>query len=155
MHNGKANLTAVDWAMPLSINPPLLCIALNRNSMSLDFIGRTKEFVLSVPSPQMKNAVAICGSTSGKFLDKFAESGLEGERARAVGALLVKGAIANFECKCAGMANVGGDHTLVTGEVVDAHFEDKDADGAAVFSADMKSLFVWEPQDAQKQEKQQ
>jgi flavin reductase (DIM6/NTAB) family NADH-FMN oxidoreductase RutF len=154
MYNDKANLTAVDWTTPLSITPPLLCIALNKNSMSLDFIGRTKEFVVAVPTPEMKGAVAICGSTSGKFLDKFAESGLEGEKARSVGALLVKGAVANFECKCQNITNAGGDHTLVTGEVVDAHFDSKDVAGAAILSGDAKDLFVWEPQ-LQKQEKPQ
>lgn len=123
--NERTNVTAVEWSMPVSHKPPMVAVALTNNGLSLDLISHSKEFVVAVPSERIREAVELCASTSGKFLDKFSESKLTPLKATKVSAPLVLEASANYECKVISYVNYSMDHTIVFGEVVQAHEEKK------------------------------
>ncbi|MCX8197687.1 MAG: flavin reductase family protein [Candidatus Micrarchaeota archaeon] len=116
----KSNVTAVEWIMPVAEKPPLVALSLANNSLTLDLICTSMEFVVSIPSERLKEAAILCGSTSGKYIDKFEEARLTQVRAKKVSAPLVLEAIANLECKVLSY-NTSGDHTVVVGEVVEVH----------------------------------
>lgn len=137
----KTNVTAVEWMTPVADKPPSLAFSLANNSLTLDLICASMEFVVAVPGEKLKDAVALCGSTSGRYIDKFEEAALTQVRAKKVSAPLLLQAIANFECKVLSYANAGG-HTLVVGEMVEAHVpaEGKET-GPLLFSHGGKKLF--------------
>jgi len=139
----KANVTAVEWVMPVSEKPPTL---------TLDLICTSMEFVVAVPTEKMREAVLLCGTTSGKFIDKFEEAHLTQARAKKVSAPLVQEAYANLECKVLSYNNAG-DHTLVVGEVLEEHPPSEGReDEPLVFNRGGKKLFPFPAQVPQKQE---
>ncbi|MEM4633694.1 MAG: flavin reductase family protein [Candidatus Anstonellaceae archaeon] len=117
----KSNLTAVEWFMPVAEKPLMVALSLANTSLTLDLICSSMEFVLAIPSERLKEAVLLCGSTSGKYIDKFEEAKLTQGKAKKVSAPLVEEAVANYECKVLTYHSCG-DHTLIIGEVVEAHF---------------------------------
>ncbi|MCL6088853.1 MAG: flavin reductase family protein, partial [Candidatus Marsarchaeota archaeon] len=47
-HEDKSNVTVVDWATPVSVKPPMLAVALNLKSYSLELLLASRCFTLSV-----------------------------------------------------------------------------------------------------------
>ena len=136
----KANLTAVDWSMPVSEKPPIIAISLHSGSLTLDLICSSMEFVVAVPTEKMKDAVLLCGTTSGKYIDKFEEAKLTAVKAKKVSAPLVLEAAANLECRVLSY-NAEGDHTIIVGEVVEAHLPEENAEEPLLFNKGGKKLF--------------
>jgi flavin reductase (DIM6/NTAB) family NADH-FMN oxidoreductase RutF len=114
----KANVTAVEWVMPVGEKPPMLALSLHNTSLTLDLLSSSMEFVVAIPTGKLRDAVLLCGATSGKFIDKFSEAALTQVKARKVSAPLILEAAANIECRVLSCTNAG-DHTLVVGEVVE------------------------------------
>ncbi|VVC01179.1 Flavin reductase like domain protein [uncultured archaeon] len=129
----KTNVTAVEWIMPVGEKPPILAFSLHNASLTLDLLCTSMEFVVAVPGEKLKDAVLLCGSTSGKFIDKFAEASLTQVKAKKVSAPLILEAAANIECKLLTYTNAG-DHTLVTGEVVEVHMPKEEDYRPLIFS---------------------
>jgi flavin reductase (DIM6/NTAB) family NADH-FMN oxidoreductase RutF len=116
----KTNITTVEWITPVSEKPPMVALSLHNASLTLELISTSMEFVVAIPSEKLKDAVLLCGTTSGKYIDKFEETKLTQARAKRVSAPLVHEAIANLECKVLSY-NSSGDHTLIVGEVLEIH----------------------------------
>jgi len=116
--NDKVNVTAVEWIMPIGEKPQMLALSLHNTSLTLDLLCTSMEFVVAVPSEKLRDAVLLCGSTSGKFIDKFSEASLTQVKAKKVSAPLILEASANVECRVLNYTSAG-DHTLVVGEVVE------------------------------------
>jgi len=114
----KVNVTAVEWITPVSEKPSLLALSLHNTSLTLDLLSTSMEFVVAIPTEKLRDAVLLCGATSGKFIDKFSEANLTQVKAKKVSAPLIMEAAANIECKMLSYTSAG-DHTLVIGEVVD------------------------------------
>ena len=127
-HAGKSNLITLAWATPVSIDPPMVAIAVAPQRFSHDLIDRSREFVVNVPGSHLLPAVWHCGTASGRDGDKFAGAGLTETPAEAVDAPLVKECFAHLECRVV-KAPRAGDHTLFVGEVVAASVEKAAFDG--------------------------
>ena len=126
---GKPNLTTMAWAMPASFSPPLVAISLSPKRYSHSLIQETKEFVINIPSTELIQQTLKCGTTSGKNLDKFAETNLTQMASKKVKPPAIKECIAHLECKLHSHFIVG-DHTIFVGEIIEAYtdkgiFEDK------------------------------
>lgn len=121
----KANVTAVEWIMPIAEKPPMLALSLRNSSLTLDLLCTSMEFVVAIPTEKMREAVMLCGTTSGKYIDKFSEASLTQIKAKKVSSPLILEALANIECKVLNYTSAG-DHTLVVGEAVDVHLPKDD-----------------------------
>jgi len=117
---GKANIITLAWAMPASIQPPLVAVSIAPARYSHSLIEKTKEFVLNVPTMELLNEIFLCGRKSGRNVDKFRETGLTPVSARKVKAPIIKECVAHLECKLYKQVQAG-DHTLFIGEVVAAY----------------------------------
>jgi flavin reductase (DIM6/NTAB) family NADH-FMN oxidoreductase RutF len=118
--NGKPNIITLAWAMPTSINPPLIAVSIAPRRYSHSLIEETGEFVVNVPTMDILNATFYCGRVSGRDYDKFKGSGLSQLPARRVRPPIIKECIAHLECKLYGKYPTG-DHTIFVGEVVEAY----------------------------------
>jgi flavin reductase (DIM6/NTAB) family NADH-FMN oxidoreductase RutF len=116
----KPNIITLAWAMPTSINPPLVAISVAPRRHSHSLIEKTKEFVVNIPTMDMLNAALFCGRMSGKDHDKFKETGLTPSPARKVKPPIIKECVAHLECRLQGQFTTG-DHTIFVGEVVEAY----------------------------------
>jgi len=128
-HAGRSNLITLAWATPVSMDPPMIAIAVAPARFSHNLIARSGEFVINVPGSGLLRAVWHCGTTSGRDGDKFGGAGLTEIRGSAVQAPLVGECFGHAECRVI-HAPTTGDHTLFVGEVVAASVESSAFDGA-------------------------
>ncbi|GEM_PF-712874 len=122
-HEGKSNVNVVDWVMPVSIKPPMVAISINKNGLTYDLISESKEFALAILPESMRDTVASCAKSSGKFIDKFEEFSIATMKAQIIKAPLIHGALGQMECRVMQMFDAG-EHSVIVGEVVEIHFPD-------------------------------
>jgi len=79
---------------------------------------------LNVLTEEMKEIAEICGSFSGKKVDKFKMAKLEIETSKKVLPPVIKDCPISLECKILEMKEFG-DHFLVVGEVVEEWIRNK------------------------------
>jgi flavin reductase (DIM6/NTAB) family NADH-FMN oxidoreductase RutF len=120
--NGKPNIITLAWAMPTSINPPLVAISIAPKRHSHSLIEKTKEFVVNIPTMDILNETLFCGRTSGKNHDKFKETGLTQSHSRKVRPPVIKECVAHLECILHSQFTTG-DHTIFVGEIVEAYVD--------------------------------
>jgi len=116
----KANIITLAWAMPTSINPPLVAISVRPNRYSYKLITETQEFVVNIPTMEIVKETLFCGRRSGKDYDKFKETKLTLNPAKSVKTPIIKECVAHLECKLEQTVTTG-DHDILVGEVVEAY----------------------------------
>ena len=120
---GRPNVITLGWAMPTSNSPPMVAISVGHTRYSHGLIDGSGEFVLAFPAVELAEACRLCGTESGRDIDKIAAAGLETLPARLVRPPLLAGCLADFECRVRGRLETG-DHTIFAGEVLAAHVDD-------------------------------
>ncbi len=120
-----ANAFPVAWAMPTSVSPPLVAIAVHPSRHSHDMITFGEEFALNFPSKVVVNHTQWLGMVSGVQGDKLEGSRLPYFKAKVIGAPLLEGCVGWVECTLHDHYTTG-DHTLFVGRVVAAQ-ADSDA----------------------------
>ena len=116
----KANVTTVAWAMPTSINPPLLAISLAPTRHTHTLIEESGEFIVNIPTLEILQAVYACGSLSGRSFDKFKKANLSQMPAKKVKAPAIRECIAHVECEVVGQFTTG-DHKIFVGKILEAY----------------------------------
>lgn len=118
--SGRANVMAVAWIIPVSVDPPLLAMSIRPERHSYTLIMETGEFVVNIPTFEMVKKVLVCGRQSGKDHNKFKEAALSLREATKITVPIIEECIAHIECKVAKIMEIG-DHTLVIGQIVATH----------------------------------
>jgi len=119
---GNQNVMPAVFVTPLSIDPPLIGVAVHPARHTHDMIKFSEEFSLNIPTRELLNHVQYVGSVSGVELNKFELTQLPTFAARKVDAPLLEGCVGWIECGVHD-AFVIGDHTLFVGTVVAAQAE--------------------------------
>jgi len=114
--NGKYNMITLEWFMRTSIEPPMFAISIGHTRYSHECLQAVRFFNLCFPSKEMTEVAKICGSKSGRDIDKFEVTGVEWFAGRLAKLPILKDAKANFECKIITQVR-SGDHTIFVGEV--------------------------------------
>lgn len=113
---GKANVMTASFLTPISFEPKYVAVAIGLKRYSFENLKEVPEFTMNLLSKEMKMEAEICGSCSGKNVDKFKKANLVSENSKKVLPPVVKCPI-SFECKAVKMEEYG-DHFLVVGEVL-------------------------------------
>jgi len=116
----RPNIITLAWAMPTSVNPPLVAVSIRPERHSFALIEETKEFVVNIPTMSILKGTLFCGRRSGKDYDKFKETSLTPLPARKVKPPIIKECVAHLECKLHSQFTTG-DHTIFVGEIVEAY----------------------------------
>jgi flavin reductase (DIM6/NTAB) family NADH-FMN oxidoreductase RutF len=116
---GRANLIAIAWLIPVSVHPPLVGMSIRPSRHSYGLIRTTGEFVINVAPYEVARQVLFCGRRSGRDVDKFAGTGLTARVARRVRPPTIEECLAHLECRVVQDLKTG-DHQLVIAEVVAA-----------------------------------
>lgn len=99
-HQGRINVMAAAWAMPLDFDPPKVTVVIDKNTFTRTLIEASGTFALSVPCRALADATYAAGSLAGAERgDKFADCGLAPFPAQRIGAPLVEGCVAWLECR--------------------------------------------------------
>jgi flavin reductase (DIM6/NTAB) family NADH-FMN oxidoreductase RutF len=71
---GESNVMTIGWGTVGNIwGEPMFVVLVRPSRFTYEFIEDSKEFTVNVPTPEMTRWVAVCGSKSGRDLDKFGE----------------------------------------------------------------------------------
>ena len=124
---GNWNAMPAIFVTPLSMNPPLVGVAVHPSRHTHDMIKYSEEFALNIPTRELLHHVQYLGSVSGHELNKLELTRLPTFRARRIVAPLLEGCVGWIECGVHDAYTVG-DHTLFVGKVAAVSAE-KDAYG--------------------------
>lgn len=120
-HNGRRNVMAAAWNMPLDFNPPKVAVVIDKQTYTRTLIEASGEFVLSVPPVALIQQVVAAGNQTGRDTpDKFEACGLMAAPASMVGAPLVEGCVAWLECRVLPEPAMAERYDLFLAEVVAA-----------------------------------
>jgi flavin reductase (DIM6/NTAB) family NADH-FMN oxidoreductase RutF len=107
--DGRPNVMTCAWNMPVSDEPPMIAIALGSESYTSQLIKESGEFTVNIPDERLIKAVWICGTRSGRSVDKFKLAGLTPRPAKKVKAPIVD--------ECVGASRVQAQFTTRGGRV--------------------------------------
>lgn len=124
-HEGKQNVMAAAWAMPLDFDPPKVAVVIDANTFTRTLIEASGEFALNIPCQAIAAQVLKAGSASGKDVDKFAHTGLGGFPAKVIGTPLIEGCVAWMECRVLPRPDNEKRHDLFLAEVVAAQADER------------------------------
>jgi flavin reductase (DIM6/NTAB) family NADH-FMN oxidoreductase RutF len=117
---GKDNIITVSWAGVACTTPPMITVSLRQSRQSFAVIAATKEFVVNIPTSKQREAAEMCGTASGRDIDKFIASGLSRLPATVVAAPLIAECPINLECQVRHHLPLGS-HELFVAEIVVTH----------------------------------
>lgn len=111
------NIMTISFIMPVSFEPKYIAFSISPKRKSFSNLKEVPEFGINVCSKEMKEIAWICGTKSGRDVDKFELLGLEKEKSLKIAPPLVKISPISFECIVKDM-KLFGDHYVVVGKVV-------------------------------------
>ena len=142
--NGEQNTMVIGWGhLGIIWGKPTFCAFVRESRHTKKLVDANREFTINVPLGAIdKNIIAVCGTKSGRDLDKFAELGLETEPGMTVTVPGIRQLPLTLECKVLyqqdqdaaaidssclqryytpGTRNDGDYHTLYIGEITAAY----------------------------------
>jgi flavin reductase (DIM6/NTAB) family NADH-FMN oxidoreductase RutF len=119
---GKPNIITLAWVGVACSTPPMLSIAVRPHRYSAPMLKSTGEFVVNIPGVDQLWASDVCGTLSGKDVDKFQAAKLTPVPASKVKPPLIAECPVNIECVLRHTLALGS-HDLFIGEVVAVHVD--------------------------------
>jgi flavin reductase (DIM6/NTAB) family NADH-FMN oxidoreductase RutF len=117
---GRDNIITVSWAGVACTNPPMVTVSIRKSRHTHATICKTREFVVNIPTSKQVAAVELCGTDSGKDIDKFKAVDLTKAPSAVVAAPLISECPINLECQVRHVVELGS-HDLFVAEIVKAH----------------------------------
>jgi len=128
LYHDHPNLMTAGWLLPLSLEPLLIGVAIHPARLTHEFITKTEQFAINVPTADLMTAVHTCGLRSGREGDKFASANLTPSEALEIEAPLVAECVAHIECGVMDRQR-WGDHDLFIGQILAVQALDEAFDG--------------------------
>ncbi|NLE46445.1 MAG: flavin reductase family protein [Chloroflexi bacterium] len=113
---GRNNVLTLGWGQigPFYHGHPVFSIAVTPLRYSWQFLEALAEFVIAVPDDSLQDAALLCGTKSGRDMDKFAAAGLTRVPSAHVTPPSILECPINVECRV--YAQVAPPHMLLTPE---------------------------------------
>jgi flavin reductase (DIM6/NTAB) family NADH-FMN oxidoreductase RutF len=122
---GVSNAAPFSFVMPVSMDPPLICLGLNPGNDTVRNIKNTGDFVVNIPDRKLLKKLWICRDEFPYGVSEIVKAKLTEDKSNKVKSPKIKECIAHFECKLYRKERAG-DHSLIVGKVVevsiDGHF---------------------------------
>jgi flavin reductase (DIM6/NTAB) family NADH-FMN oxidoreductase RutF len=113
----KDNIITLAMCHVFSFRPPYIGVGIGPKRFSHGLFKLAKDFAVNVPDKKLLHETEICGSKSGRRVDKFEAAGLTREKPSKISAPLIAECPVNIECVKVKELEAG-DHTWFIGEVV-------------------------------------
>ncbi len=139
---GKPNIITIGASSICSANPPVVGVAVGVGRYSLELIRETNDFGVNLPDRSQLAATDLCGTVSGRALDKFAAAGFTPQPSTQITAPLIAECPVSLECRVVEVAHLGS-HDWVMGEIVAAHVDSEHLRGQALDTATLDPLVCY------------
>ena len=116
----RPNIIGLSWWMFTSWDPLMMAIAVGHQRHSHECLEHNKEFVLCFPSEDQAKDAWICGTKSGKDVDKFQATEFRPVHSKFVKPPMIEGCTVAYECRIVKQVETG-DHTLYMANVLAMH----------------------------------
>lgn len=99
--DGQENTMTIGWGqLGFQWGVPTFAVMVRNSRFTKTLLDKNAVFTVSIPVNEgFQKALGICGTKSGRDIDKFAAAELETEAAQTVGAPIIKGAGLHIECE--------------------------------------------------------
>lgn len=114
---GDIGLCTVSWCIPVSIDPPLLIMAMRKSRHTYGVIQRYRCFTINVPGPEDVSIVDRAGQISGNTEDKIQSLDIDIRKAAKINSINVVRCPLNIECELEETLSVGT-HKQIIGKLV-------------------------------------
>ncbi len=138
-YKGKVNVMPLAWTCPVSIEPPLVMMAIHPSRYTHGMLKRSEQGVLNIPGRALAEQVWKCGSASGADTDKLHLAGLTLDSGHHVETPWIAECLAHLECAIVELLSPG-DHTLFVAEIVGAWVEEDAFYGTWIAPEDNEEL---------------
>jgi len=97
----KINTMTIGWGNVGYVwNRPIFTVMVRKSRYTFDLIENSDNFTVSIPlSKNLKNALTVCGSKSGRDIDKFKECNLTLVNSKKVDTPIIGDCGLHYECK--------------------------------------------------------
>jgi len=116
----RPNIIGLSWWMFTSWDPLMMAVAVGHQRYSHECLEHNKEFVLCFPSEDQAKDAWMCGTKSGKDVDKFQETEFRPIHSKFVKPPMIEGSTVAYECRIVKQVETG-DHTLFMANVLAMH----------------------------------
>ncbi|PKM48910.1 MAG: hypothetical protein CVV02_18285 [Firmicutes bacterium HGW-Firmicutes-7] len=107
-----------------SFKPPSVMVGIKPEKYTYELIRTKKEFAINIPNIEQLDKVNVCGSISGKDVNKYQKSNLSYEKSNIIDSYIIKECPVNLECKVVHQINYNGSHRWFIGEIQAVHIDD-------------------------------
>ena len=95
--NDRLNFLTAMWFTPTGAEPSRMIVAIQKKTLTYDFLMERGEFVMSAPTDKMMEVVVFAGYISGRDVDKWAAARLTAVTPAKISVPLIGEAIGNVE----------------------------------------------------------
>ena len=107
-----------------SFDPPSVMVGIMPERYTYELINRENEFGINIPRTDQIELVRICGSVSGRQVDKYREAGVTPFEATRIKSYLIEECPVNIECGVVHKVDFKGTHQWYIGEIQAVHVDD-------------------------------
>ncbi|MHA2154712.1 MAG: flavin reductase family protein [Candidatus Hodarchaeales archaeon] len=122
--NTEESIITLSWAGTCCSNPPIVSIGVRPERYTYDLIKESKVFVINFPTESLLEQVEICGTKSGRDIDKWAVCNFSRETSSKVDVPSIKECPASMECEVDQIISLGT-HDLFLGKIIALHIDDQ------------------------------
>jgi len=98
--DGTSNVMTIGWGTAGIVwGKPMFTVLVRPSRYTYEFIEESGAFTVNVPTDDMARWVGICGSVSGRSVDKFKEYGMKVTPSKAVSSVTIDACPMVYECK--------------------------------------------------------
>ena len=99
-NEGHSNVMTIGWGtVGIIWGQPVFIVMVRPSRYTSQFIEDSKEFTVNVPAAAMRSWVGVCGSQSGRDIDKFGDYGMSTTPGQHVRAVTIDACPMVYECR--------------------------------------------------------
>ncbi|WP_425059590.1 hypothetical protein SCACP_01810 [Sporomusa carbonis] len=99
-HSGKINTMTIGWgSVGIIWRKPIFTALVRQSRFTKELVEKSGEFTITLPLADMKEALALCGTKSGRDMDKIAAANLKLADGQAVATPIIAAPGLQLECK--------------------------------------------------------
>jgi flavin reductase (DIM6/NTAB) family NADH-FMN oxidoreductase RutF len=119
--NARLNFLTATWFTPTGAEPSRMIVAIQKRTLTYDYLLERGEFVMSAPTDKMMEVVVFGGYVSGRDVDKWQAARLTAVQPSKISVPLIGEAIGNVEYRVVNQIPFDDGTDLFVGEVLATH----------------------------------
>ena len=123
-YKSKESIITLAWVGTCCSDPPMVSIGIRPGRYSYQIIKESREFVINFPISTQQKKVELCGTKSGKIVNKWEECQFTKVKSKEIGVPAINECPVNMECKVEQILPLGT-HDLFIARVVALHIEEE------------------------------